>query len=304
MEESLRPFITVGLCFYNREKTLANAIRSVLLQTYTNFELILIDDGSTDGSYNIAKSFSESDSRIKLIKGESNLGIPTRLNQVTDMAKGKYIARMDSDDMMMPQKLEKQLAVLVNNPEIDLVDCPVYIVDNNYNPVGKWRSNDISNLDIGKILRKKICFYHATLVAKTTWFKKNRYNTSFTRGSDFELWCRGFNGTTYARLEEYQYLYRDIDLSAGKYRQNRKGLRKTLRLHYKGNLTSAELKKEIGITYIQSFVYSCIRFLRLQSFLSARRNQPLEKAEEETIRRHINNIKDFNHSRLQPVNFQ
>jgi glycosyltransferase involved in cell wall biosynthesis len=293
------PFITVGLSFYNSEKTLSNAIKSVLLQTYTNFEFVIIDDGSSDGSYNIAERLSKSDSRIKLIRGEKNIGLAFRLNQITDLAGGEYIARMDSDDIMLPWKIEKQMSVLMENQHIDLIDCLVYIIDTNDNPVGKWKSNDLSNLSLRKILKQKTGFYHATVIAKTCWFKQNRYNADFKRGQDFELWCRTFGQTAYTRLEEYLYLYREVNLSIKKYKSSRQSLRKTLMLYYKGNISSAELKKEIFLSYVQVFLYNCMCIFHLRYFLSAKRNMPLDSNETACINKHIKGIKEFKHQQLQ-----
>ena len=101
--------LTIGLPFFNNDKTLADAVKSILIQSYKDWELILIDDGSTDGSNDIAKKFASIDNRIKLVSDGQNRGLIYRLNQIIDLAKGEYIARMDSDDMMMPGKLAKQM---------------------------------------------------------------------------------------------------------------------------------------------------------------------------------------------------
>ena len=166
------PLVTVGLAFYNVEKTLASAVKSVLLQTYDNFEFILIDDGSTDDSFTIAESLALLDDRIILINGEKNMGVGYRLNQITDLANGEYIVRMDADDLMLPDKIEKQMTVLLADPQLDLIDCNAYIIDKWNCPVGKRKANDLSNLTLRKILKSRTVFFHPTVIAKTGWFKR------------------------------------------------------------------------------------------------------------------------------------
>jgi glycosyltransferase involved in cell wall biosynthesis len=288
------PLITVGLSFYNNEKTLANAIKSVLLQTYTNFEFILIDDGSTDMSYKLAEKFVKSDSRIRLIKGGTNKGFGYRLNQITDLARGEYIARMDADDMMLPEKIEKQMAVLIKNKHIDLTDCLAYIIDNNDTPVGKRKVNDLSNLNLGKILKERTVFFHPTVIAKTSWFRKNKYNENFKRGQDFELWCRTWGKTTYERVEEYLFLYREGNVNIKNYKLSSENIRKTLKLYYFNNLSSIELKKEIFLTHFKTFLYQFLGFLNLQFLLSGTRNLKLNKSEKIKINDHIKAVVEYN----------
>ena len=102
------PMISVLMSVYNAEEFLHEAIDSVLAQTYTNFEFIIIEDASTDKSQRIISSYE--DPRITLIQNLSNLGLPRSLNKGINLAKGKYIARMDADDISLPERFEKQLS--------------------------------------------------------------------------------------------------------------------------------------------------------------------------------------------------
>ena len=121
--------VTIGLPFYNAEKYLALAIESVLQQTYTDWELLLLDDGSTDNSLSIAQSYAQKDSRIKVISDGKNKNLATRLNELPSLAQGLYLARMDADDMMHPARIERQLAVLETHPEIDVLGTNAYIIN-------------------------------------------------------------------------------------------------------------------------------------------------------------------------------
>ena len=99
--------VTVFIPAYNREKYIGEAIESILAQSYTNFELLLIDDGSTDGTLDIMHSFS--DSRLRIMRNETNLGIPRTRNKGIENARGEFIAMLDSDDRAFSTRLEKQL---------------------------------------------------------------------------------------------------------------------------------------------------------------------------------------------------
>ena len=113
------PLITVLMPVYNGEKYLQQAIESILKQTFTDFEFLIINDGSTDNSENIILSYD--DSRIRYIKNEENLRLIRTLNKGIELAKGKYIARMDCDDISLPYRFEKQLKEFQNNPHLDMV---------------------------------------------------------------------------------------------------------------------------------------------------------------------------------------
>ena len=108
-----KPLVSVLMAVYNGEKYLLEAIESILNQTYTNFEFLIINDGSTDSTEEIILSYS--DQRIRYIKNEQNLKLIASLNKGLDLAKGKYIARMDADDISLPDRLEKQVNFLERN---------------------------------------------------------------------------------------------------------------------------------------------------------------------------------------------
>lgn len=113
------PKVTVLMPVYNGEEYLREAIESILFQSFGNFEFLIIDDGSTDDSINIIASYT--DPRIRVITNGENIGIARALNKGIELARGKYIARMDSDDISLPKRFEKQVDFLDKNPEIGIV---------------------------------------------------------------------------------------------------------------------------------------------------------------------------------------
>ncbi len=118
------PEVSIVLPFYNAESTLERAIVSIIDQSFSDFELLLIDNNSTDLGSEIAKSFAIKDKRIKLFREEQQ-GVVFAMNKGMELAQGRFIARMDADDVSYPKRLEKQLKFLVDNPEIGLVGCNV-----------------------------------------------------------------------------------------------------------------------------------------------------------------------------------
>ena len=111
------PQITVLMPVYNVSAFVTEAVKSILNQTYTDFELLIINDGSTDKTWDEVLKIT--DKRILLVENEKNIGLANTLNRGVELARGKYIARMDGDDISMPDRLEKQYKLLENNPDID-----------------------------------------------------------------------------------------------------------------------------------------------------------------------------------------
>ena len=120
--------VSILLCVYNGASTIGNAIKSVQAQDYQNWELILIDDGSTDTTEKVCLKFSRIDPRIRFVRLSSNLGLTKALNKAINYAEGEYIARIDHDDLCLQSKLTKQVHFLEQNPYICLVGCQAFEV--------------------------------------------------------------------------------------------------------------------------------------------------------------------------------
>lgn len=201
------PLVSVGIPFYNNEHTLGEAVRSVLNQSYNSFELLLLDDGSTDGSLDIAFGFS--DERIRVISDGQNLGLPARLNQLTREARGEYIARMDADDIMVATRLSKQVNFLLDSPNIDVVASAAYLMDEHSLPFGVFELGPLPQTLPG-VLRQGGLWAHPTITGKRDWFSANPYNTSATyrKAQDLELWCRTIQNSHFAKIPEPLLFYR------------------------------------------------------------------------------------------------
>lgn len=180
--------VTIGLPFYNAESYLAGAIQSVFAQTHTDWELLLVDDGSTDGSLEIARAVK--DPRVRVISDGQNLKLAARLNQIASLARYDIIARMDADDLIPPDRIERQLAVLRENPAVDLVSSGLLSMTEDCEPLGvRWHhSVSVSRSDL---VRKHGCgIVHAAVLGRKAWFLRNPYDPTVAIAQDYELWLR------------------------------------------------------------------------------------------------------------------
>jgi glycosyltransferase involved in cell wall biosynthesis len=281
--------VTIGLPFFNNEKTLANAIKSVLKQTYKNFELLLIDDGSTDSSLKIAEELCNNDQRVHLIKDGLNKGLVSRLNQIIDTAKGYYIARMDADDIMMPTKLQKQVAVFEGISEVDVVATAAYTIDERNHLVG---IRDVLPIEIKseKDVIKSSLLIHPTIMAKTSWYLRNKYDEAYVRAEDYELWCRTFKHTKFFRITEPLFFYREGNVNIKSYCLSMKTLRKIFDVYGPLYLSSTETKLEIIKTFSKEFTYKVFGFFHVQHLLSAKRNHILSATQQKEALNILKNI--------------
>lgn len=179
--------ITIGLPFYNAEDYLELAIKSVFAQSYQDWELLLIDDGSTDRSLEIARSIV--DPRVKVYSDGKNKKLAGRLNEIVKLAKFDYIARMDADDLMSTQRIETQLNILKNNPALDLISTGTISISNNLTYIG-YRSAEVNNISFKDLLLKRAAPLHASIVGRTDWFRRNTYDESLKIAQDYDLWIR------------------------------------------------------------------------------------------------------------------
>nr|WP_144917747.1 glycosyltransferase family 2 protein [Moraxella osloensis] len=205
-----QPLITIGIPIYNAEGYLADAIKSILAQSYQNFELILINDGSKDNSIEIAKDFAKQDDRIRVISDGINKKLPARLNQIIREAKGDYIARMDADDMMHSERIAKQLNFLQCNPQFDLVSTSLISIKNNNEIIGirTYYPKKVTKKDA---LLGQSGILHASILAKKAWCQRNLYNECNALAEDHELWLSAAirDDLKVGFLPEYLYYYRE-----------------------------------------------------------------------------------------------
>jgi glycosyltransferase involved in cell wall biosynthesis len=209
------PAISIGMPVYNCETTIAVSVQSILNQAFTDWELIVIDDGSKDGTLAVAKEFH--DPRIRIVDGKENLGLPTRLNQAVHLSRGKYFARMDGDDIAYPERLEKQLDFLRDNGDVDLLATAVVIFKDDGTLLG-CRPTPVSHDEICAHPQTGFPMAHPTWMGPIDWFRRNPYRTDAIRMEDKELLFRTHACSKFACLNETLLAYRENSLSASKLR--------------------------------------------------------------------------------------
>lgn len=190
MTDNATPIISVIMPAYNCGKYLREAIDSILQQTFRNFELLIINDGSVDDTEKIIQSYT--DERIVYIKNEANKGLIYTLNRGLPEAKGTYIARMDGDDISLPLRFQHQLDHLRKNPKVDVVATQVSLINEAGNDIGFW-DDDVNHSDaksIKKFLPVNNCIAHPTVMGKKEIFMQYRYNPVQKLSEDYDLWLR------------------------------------------------------------------------------------------------------------------
>ncbi len=198
------PEISVIMPVHNGEKYLREAVDSILSQTFSDFELLIIDDGSTDSTPDIIKSID--DERIVYLKNESNMGISHSLNRGIAASKGKYIARMDADDISLPQRFEKQIEFMKSNPEVMLLGCAVEAFGEDFENTVRVFSKFNDDIKIDMLFSTP--FAHPSLMFNRRIFEDGLYNSDFNGIEDYELWIRFAKKHQMSTLDEVLFMYR------------------------------------------------------------------------------------------------
>ena len=239
--------VTIAIPAYNCQEYIDYAVQSVINQTYKNWELLLLDDGSTDGTLQKLKAY-ETDDRISIISDGQNRGLIYRLNQSINLAHGRYYARMDADDIMLIHRIQSQIDFLTKNPTVDVVGSCAYTIDghNNIKELIKYPSSPIPKPN-------QLCFLHPSVMGRTDWFRRNRYNQLFNRMEDVELWFRAANDSTYKNLDIPLMFYRESGMPlAKKYIATQ---RSALRLAING--------RKYGISHYESLKYGISTIVKI-----------------------------------------
>lgn len=230
MHSDMNTCVSIAIPIYNAEDYLAFAIHSVINQTYKDWQLLLMCDGSTDNSTAIANEYAEKDSRIKVVDDGINRGLVYRLNQSVQMSSSKYYARMDADDIMYVTRIEEQVRYLEEHPEVDVVGASIMTIDNENNIIGSGYSE-------GKVSG----FVHPTVMGKTEWFKTNPYSDWALRAEDTELWTRTCGKSVFHAIGKPLLFYREFGVP-------------TFRKYYLSQLTLLKIFRRYT-TYEKPFIW-------------------------------------------------
>jgi glycosyltransferase involved in cell wall biosynthesis len=215
------PVVSIVLPVYNAGALLSQALASIFRQSFQEWELILIDDGSTDGCM---ADFSVPDARVRVLQDGRNDGLAARLNQGIGLARGRYLARMDQDDIAYPERLAIQVKFLEEHSDIDLVATRALLF---------WDDGSVIGLSPFRQTHDEICaapwrgFFlpHPTWMGKIEWFRRYRYRIpENVRAEDQELLLRSYRASRFACLPEVLLGYRQLGLPLNKVLTSRKHL--------------------------------------------------------------------------------
>jgi glycosyltransferase involved in cell wall biosynthesis len=249
------PFVSVILPVYNGSATLAAAMRSVLTQSFQDFELLILDDASSDNSQQVASQFS--DNRIRIVSNQINSGLAYQLNQGIDLARGRYIARMDQDDLCFPERFARQIDFLERHPEIDLVGCRAIAFRGPKEIIGMmpFRSS-----------HEAICahpwnvFYlaHPTWMGRSEWFRHYRYRIpEVFLAEDQELLLRAYPKSRFACLDDVLLAYRKERFNLNKPLLARRSLLRAQLMHFIPRRQYSNAALALAITLVKIAV-DCI----------------------------------------------
>lgn len=234
------PLVSVLMAIYNCEETLEEAVNCIINQTYTNWELIMIDDCSSDGTYVKALEISKKDSRIKVYRNDKNLTLAPTLNKCIDKASGEFTARMDGDDVCDASRFEKEVRFLTQNPEYAVVSCLMNMYDEN----GIYGKVEYPEKPIKMDFANNSPICHAGCMMRKSILKElGGYDISpkVERIEDYDLWIRLYEaGYKAYNIQEYLYSMRN-DRNA------------ISRKKFKFRITEYKLKKDMCKKFNLSF---------------------------------------------------
>ena len=263
------PRITVFMPVYNGEKYLFEAIESILGQTFSYFEFLIINDGSTDHTVNIINSFH--DPRIRLVNHENNMGLIATLNEGIKLSRGELIARMDADDISIPVRLQKQMDFLNQNPAVAMVASHIVQINEDGEETGYWADDMQTNdfLNIYSTLAKTNCIAHPSVMIRKSIAEIYLYKTSQKGSEDWDLWMRmAADGLRIEKINEVLLKYRIHELSATSIINTAIGSQKKI-IHVKRKFLQSECShfKLNGFFFrvLYSFLRSEARYIKIHS---------------------------------------
>jgi glycosyltransferase involved in cell wall biosynthesis len=223
--------VSIVMPLYNAERYLAEAIESVREQTQRNFEMLIVDDGSTDRSYEIAAAYAQKDPRVKVLRNERNRGIVATRNRLLEECalETTYVAVLDSDDVCMPDRLALQVAFLEAHPDHALVGGHTIIIDEDSCEVGR-RRYPTTYADIKKVITRYNPIAQPTvMVRRSALAEVGIYDQRYARCHDYDLWCRMAARHKIANVDAFTLKYR-VSSTQGKTTELRASLCYTLEI--------------------------------------------------------------------------
>lgn len=273
------PRSTIVIPFHRVDDMLMKAVRSVLNQTVSDFELLLMNDGVPASE---VESRLPQDKRIVHVCDGASRGLAARLNESLNYADSEFYFRMDSDDLMVPNRVERQERALSDSPRLSVLGTSAYIIDGSDKVVGVRTSGNLAALPPSAV--GPSVFIHPSVACRSNWLREFGYNASFRRTEDKELWIRGYRPGEFGWLREPLLFYR-VDGGQSRYviRQTAKEERRLARLHARENGLL-----QTGRYLSRSMVAECIKLIiepTLPGLLNYRRQISIDENEKHQAER-------------------
>jgi glycosyltransferase involved in cell wall biosynthesis len=265
----------VGIPFLDAGESLEEAVRSVFAQTRSDWRLILVDDGSTDGSLERVRRID--DARVRVLSDGENRGLPSRLNQIAGLAETPWLARMDADDVMHPDRLAAQVRFLEEENRTDVVASGVYGIDRRGRVLSVRESGPLDT-DPARVLFGPGLVVHPTVTGRTEWFRAHPYDEFRQRTEDRELWCRTCVEGRFRRLARPLLFYREDSggdrwAFARKYWRTVGELRSLYRSYGPALVGRTATELRVAGLYGKALIHTLAAALSLQDKLLARRGR-------------------------------
>ena len=211
--KSKYPLVSVLMPAYNAEKYINEAISSILKQTFTDFEFIIINDNSTDETVSIIEKYQKLDNRIILIYNKKNLKMAKALNAGIKIAKGEFLARMDADDWSFPDRLKKQVLYMQKHPEVGILGGNMEIMNKTGERIGCRKYAHIDKEIRSKLFRYSPFSHPLIMIRKSFLDKIGYYNPLYNPAEDYDLYFRLGEVSKFANLSDILIKYRIVDKS-------------------------------------------------------------------------------------------
>ena len=265
------PRVSVLMPAYNVEKYVGEAIESILNQTFTDFEFIIINDGSTDNTAKIIKEYAKKDKRIRFIDNKKNQGLIAVLNQGLDLCTGEYIARMDSDDISLPERFAKQIEYMDNHHECGV--CGTFGKVFLENGKKGWIWKEPIDVLICDLLKRNQLIHPTVFIRKDIIDKYNlRYNKDYKHAEDYAFWLELIKHTKIHNLSDILLNYRIHSNNIGVvYNSEQLCVSKKIRNEIKNELTTDSVLKHVLTNYytdvIENFyLFGFIPIIRIKRY--------------------------------------
>lgn len=290
MDSERAPLVTIGIPVYNAGKFLAGALQSIFAQTFDDWELIVVDDGSQDQAWEVVEQLH--DERLRCYRDNRHQGLAARLNQIVALARGKYIARMDADDLCHPQRIARQIAILENHPELDAISSSYSVLNRQTRPSG-WVPVPLEHKEICSDPLKGFGMVHPATIFRAEWCRRNPYNEGNRRCEDWELFSRTSAHSRFGNIKDCLYFYRAYDSFA---------LRKYAQSHL--NQCAAEFRqmRDYGALPVARsalrhlshvVIYAGAAALNMQDLLIAMRSVPMPVTVADDIQTALGDVLSF-----------